>query len=199
MREHATLTPKQQRFVEEYLIDLNGTQAARRAGYSPRTANEQAAGLLAKLSIQNALVTRQQELRNSSDVTPERVIREYARLAFADMADYVSWGVDGVIATPSDELPEGASRAVAEVTETITDKGRTFRFKLHDKKGALDSLAKHLGMFQDATLPPSTGQQLLPGQREVSWRVVYDSPPQLPEPVLLELEALTNGHSDNLP
>ena len=49
------LTEKQKRFVEEYLIDLNATQAAIRAGYSPKTANEQGTQNLAKLSIQDAV------------------------------------------------------------------------------------------------------------------------------------------------
>ena len=49
------MTAKQERFVEEYLIDLNATQAAIRAGYSPKTANEQGARLLAKVSVQTAI------------------------------------------------------------------------------------------------------------------------------------------------
>ena len=174
------LKAMQQRFVEEYLIDLtgNGTQAAIRAGYAPHSARITASYLLTRPNIQAALAQRQQELRDSAAVTPERVIQEYARLAFADMADYVSWDGLAVRAIDSAKLREGATRAVAEVTETITDKGRTFRFKLHDKKGALDSLAKHLGLFPELTPPPPpAGQQLQPGQREITWRVVYDTPP----------------------
>ena len=152
MPKVAPLSPKQKRFVEEYLIDLNGTQAALRAGYSLKTAPVIASENLRKPYIQEALRARQEQLRDANAVTPERVIQEYARLAFADMAAYVAWGPEGIRAVPSSELPEGATRAVAEVTETITDKGRTFRFKLHDKKGALDSLAKHLGMFVDTNV-----------------------------------------------
>ena len=63
------------------------------------------------------------------------------------MATYLSWGPDGVRIKDLDGLPEGAGRAVAQVTETDNKDSHTFRFKLHDKLGALNSLAKHLGMF----------------------------------------------------
>jgi phage terminase small subunit len=68
------LTPKRARFVEEYLVDLNGTQAAIRAGYSPKTANEQAARLLAKVHISNAVAERQKQLADQAHVTQETVI-----------------------------------------------------------------------------------------------------------------------------
>ena len=71
----AKLTPKQQRFVDEYLIDLNATQSAIRAGYSPKTANEQGAQNLAKLSIAEAIKEAQKERQNRTLVTQDDVIR----------------------------------------------------------------------------------------------------------------------------
>lgn len=68
------LEPKQQRFVEEYLIDLNGTQAAIRAGYSPKGANSKAAQLLAKVSIQEAIVEAQQQRAKRTEVTADWVV-----------------------------------------------------------------------------------------------------------------------------
>ena len=75
------------------------------------------------------------------------MVRELAQIAFTDMGDYVTWGPDGVRLKDSSELPEGASAAVLEVSETTTEHGRTLKIKLHDKLGALNSLAKRLGMF----------------------------------------------------
>ena len=69
------LTPKQQRFVDEYLIDLNATQAAIRAGYSPKTANEQGARLLVNVSISAAIKEAQQERQKRTLVTQDDVIR----------------------------------------------------------------------------------------------------------------------------
>ncbi len=69
------LTPKQARFVEEYLIDLNATQAAIRAGYSAKTANEQGAQLLAKLSIRQAVAEAQAVRSKRTEITQDEVIQ----------------------------------------------------------------------------------------------------------------------------
>ncbi len=68
-------TPKQARFVEEYLVDLNATQAAIRAGYSKKTANEQGAQLLAKLSIREAVAEAQEARSERTGITQDEVIR----------------------------------------------------------------------------------------------------------------------------
>lgn len=78
------LTPRQQRFVDEYLIDLNGTQAAIRAGYSHRSAAEQSARLLAKVSIAHAVAAAMAARSARTGVTQDRVVRELARIAFVD-------------------------------------------------------------------------------------------------------------------
>ena len=69
------LTPKQARFVEEYLLDLNATQAAIRAGYSKKTANEQGAQLLAKLSIRQAVAEAQAIRSKRTEITQDEVIQ----------------------------------------------------------------------------------------------------------------------------
>ncbi len=71
----ANLTPKQQRFVEEYLIDLNATQAAIRAGYSEKTAKVIAAQNLSKLNVQKAIEEAQEKLSNKAQVTVEMVVQ----------------------------------------------------------------------------------------------------------------------------
>jgi phage terminase small subunit len=137
------LTPKQERFVEEYCCDLNATQSAIRAGYSERTARAQGAENLTKPDIQKAISRRAKELQDAVGLTPERAAAELARLALADMGHYASWGPDGVKMVPSKHLPEGSTAAVAEVTEHIgKDGARTVRFKLHDKGAALDRWLK---------------------------------------------------------
>lgn len=149
------LKDKQIRFCEEYLIDLNGTQAAIRAGYSPRTANEQAAQLLAKLSIQEYLQIRQKELQEKTGITQERVLKEYARIAFFDIRNI--YGAGNALSDISD-LSDDAAGAIASV-KVMEEKGGngkgeqvvigwTKEVKLHNKVSALDSLAKHLGMFE---------------------------------------------------
>ena len=144
-----SLTPKQARFVEEYLIDLNATQAAVRAGYSKRTAGQIGEQNLKKLEIAEAISAAMQARSERTEITQDRVIEEYAKLAFIEMGMFVEWGENGVTLKASADLPPELRAAVAEVSETTTEHGGTVRFKLHDKKGALDSLARHLGMFKD--------------------------------------------------
>jgi phage terminase small subunit len=69
------LTPKQQKFVDEYLVDLNATQAAIRAGYSVKTANEQGTQNLAKLSIANAIQLRSKAIQQRTEITQEEVMK----------------------------------------------------------------------------------------------------------------------------
>ena len=81
------MTPKQQRFVEEYLIDLNATQAAIRAGYSARTANEQGARLLAQVSVRSQIEAAQKERSERTKIDADWVLTQLAAEKTADLAD----------------------------------------------------------------------------------------------------------------
>lgn len=83
------LTDKQQRFVDEYMVDMNATQAAIRAGYSPHTANEQGSQLLAKLSIQRALNVARKEQQERTQITADGVLREAWNIVTADTRELV--------------------------------------------------------------------------------------------------------------
>lgn len=85
----AALEPRQQRFVQEYLTDLNGTQAAIRAGYSPNAANEQASRLLANAKVQQAIKEGQEKLQVKLEMNAERVVQTLARIATADPRELV--------------------------------------------------------------------------------------------------------------
>ena len=155
------LRPKQQRFVEEYIVDFNGAQAAIRAGYSPRTARAIGAENLTKPYIAIAIREGMEALAHVAGITAERVIRELARIAFTDTRRYSTWGPDGVVLRASTELTEDEAAAVAEVSQTITKDGGTIRFKLHDKHAALVDLGKHLGMFTEKLDVTSNGQTIV--------------------------------------
>lgn len=151
------LTAKQARFVQEYLIDLNGTQAAIRAGYSGRSAAVHAARLLTNANIQAAVAAGQQKIAARLDVTAERVITEMAKLGFANMADYMRVGPDGDPCLNFAELSRDQAAALVEVTVEDFKDGRgedardvrRVKFKLADKLGALEKLGKHLGLFRE--------------------------------------------------
>jgi phage terminase small subunit len=130
------------RFVEEYLIDLNGTQAAIRAGYSIKTARTIAYELLAKPEVQEAVATAKSARAARTEITADSVMRELAIIAFADTGDFARWDSGTVSMVPSEWLPPEKRRAVAEVSQGQFG----VRVKLHDKGGALSQLARHLGL-----------------------------------------------------
>jgi|SRR6185369_1243968 len=151
------LTPKQIQFCEEYLIDHNGKQAAIRAKYSPRTAEVQASQLLSKLKVQEYIQSRTAEIHSSLEISQQRILREYARLAFFDgRRMYHGNG------SPKElhELDDDTAAAIAglEIDEIFvgtgeerTVIGQTKKYKIANKLGALDSLARTQGMFKDKT------------------------------------------------
>lgn len=114
----AKLTDKQKRFVDEYLVDLNATAAAKRAGYSEKTAYSMGQRLLKKVEIQAAIQKRQAKLRGKLEITQERVLEELAAIAFANGTDFATITHNGLVRlTPTDEVPEEKKKAVASIKE----------------------------------------------------------------------------------
>ncbi len=145
------LTKKQKRFIEEYLVDFNATQAAIRSRYSSQTAQTQGSRLLTNVMVKAELERRQKEIQKRLDISQERVLNEYAKIGFSNMVDYVKWNKGAINIIDSSSLTNDQTAAICEITETRSkDSGVTVKFKLHDKKGALDSIARHLGMFKDS-------------------------------------------------
>jgi phage terminase small subunit len=138
---------KQRRFVEEYCACFNATEAARRAGFSAKTARQQGARLLSNVSIAAAVQARMQGLQKTAEVSAQDVLAELKRIAFSDLRQFADWGPDGVALKPSGELADDAARCVAEVSESKSESGGALRFKLHDKVQALTLLGRRLGLF----------------------------------------------------
>lgn len=142
------LSPKQAIFVEEYLVDLNAKQAAIRSGYSAKTAEVIGYQLLQKTSVRDALQAAQRERSARTGITADRVLKEIARVAFADPRAVMTWGANGVTLRESSELSDDAAAALAEVSETWTDSGGGSRkVRMHNKVEALEKLARHVGLY----------------------------------------------------
>lgn len=146
------LTEKIKRFCDEYLVDLNATRAAIRAGYSPASAYSQAHDLLKKPDVQAYLDIKRKELQERTGISQERVLREYARIAFFDPR--ALYNVDGGLKQVRD-LSEDDAAALAglEVNEEyVSDSpnkeaiGATKKVKFADKIRALDSISRILGL-----------------------------------------------------
>lgn len=130
-------------FVAEYLVDLNASAAARRAGYGGRRYPWHAQRLLRRPDIAAAVAKGEAERAENRRITADRVATEYAKIAFADMRDFVDWGPHRFeLRTPASDWQGGAVAHVEPPTN-----GKSASIRLHDKHAALDVLARHTGLL----------------------------------------------------
>lgn len=141
----AKLTAKQQRFCDEYLIDLNATQAAIRARYSPKTACEQASRLLANVKVQEVIAVEMARRSKRTGINQDRVLMEIAKMAFVNIDDVIDLNTVQVKQTATKE----DLACIQSVKIKPTEFGTEREIKLCDKKSNLELLGKHLGMFKD--------------------------------------------------
>ena len=173
------LTDRQKKFCDEYLIDLNATQAAIRAGYSEKYAATNTTKLLKNTNVEEYLRQRQQKRMERTEITQDMVLRELAIIAFSNAADYAhvvekqaTAEVEGTLIQLRDENGEPLMYRTVEpvLTEELTEdqkkalavikKGRDgFEVKPYDKVRALELLGKHLGMW-DAKTEKDNEEQL---------------------------------------
>lgn len=159
------LTDKQATFVEEYLKDLNATQAAIRAGYSAKTAQEQSSRLLSNVMVQEAVQRAMDARAKRTEITQDRVLRELARIGFSDLRKLLKWtgndprmdleaaeesgeveitAANVIHLFDSDSLDDDIAACISEISQT---KDGAIKVKLYDKRAALVDIGKHLGMF----------------------------------------------------
>lgn len=145
----AKLTNKQKLFCDEYLIDLNVTQAAIRAGYKPQYADKRAYTLLDKPAIKEYLDKRMKDREQRTEITQDMVLQELAKIAFAKPTDFFRVEDMGqykrvdIIATK--DIPDSKVAAIASIKQGANG----IEVKLHDKVRALENIGRHLGMFKD--------------------------------------------------
>jgi len=170
------LTPKQEAFVQEYLVDLNATQAAIRAGYSKRTAYRTGADNLKKPQIATAIAKAKVERAKRVEITADRVLEELARIGFANVRDLFEWDEESATFISSRDLTEEQAAAVAsvkaETTRYTRDDGTTetkikLELKTHDKLGALREIGKHLGIADKHTVDFQGGVLLVPAEGDL--------------------------------
>ncbi len=146
----AKLTEKQQCFIDEYLIDLNATQAAIRAGYSVKTAQEQSARLLSKVMVQQAISEAMAERSRRTGINQNRILIELARIALLNPKALVN--LEDATVNPEaspDDLAAIASVKVKRFPTKDGGEGIEREVKFYDKIKAIELLGKHLGMFKD--------------------------------------------------
>lgn len=136
---------KQDIFVEEYLIDLNATQAAIRAGYSSKTAEQIGYQLLQKTSVSNAISKAMAERSRRTGITQDRVLLELARIGFSKITD----AVDPATAKIKEDASEDDLACIQSIKVKPNEWGTEREVKMYDKKAALVDIGRHLGMFKD--------------------------------------------------
>ena len=143
----AKLTAKQKKFVEEYLIDLNATQAAIRAGYSPETAEQIGYQQLQKTSVKNEIDKAMAERSRRTGINQDRVLRELAKIAFVNPGDVIN--LDEATVKSDAKEDDLAAIASVKIKNIPTEDGEITEreIKLCDKLKALDLLGKHLGIY----------------------------------------------------
>lgn len=147
------INDQQMKFCKEYMKDFNGTQAAIRAGYSKKTANEQAAQLLAKVSVQKYLETLKQKAAYKNEELTERIKNELIKLGFSNIQDFIE--EDNEIKDLT-TIPANHAACVESIKKTVTKFGdektggtkTSIQFKLHSKLDALEKLARYVGLYE---------------------------------------------------
>lgn len=155
------MTPRQKRFVEEYLIDLDAKNAAIRAGYSPVTAGNASVNILRRPEVRAAVEAAQGARAAQLRVDADRVLAELARIAFFDPRRL--FGPDGQ-PLPLSALDADAAAALSTMELRVQDGATAVRYRAFDKLKALELLCRHLGMERAA--PEEGGVVLLPAAEE---------------------------------
>lgn len=166
------LTPQQERFVQEYMVDLNARGAAIRAGYSVKSARIRGGVLLSKPNVQLAVQRAKEARAKATGLTADRVLAEISLVAFSDLANHLEIKDDGIVRVKEfEKMPGDTRRALESMTDT-RDKGGAGKLgiKMHDKMEALVMLAKHLGICKDTIR--LTGADGGPVQNTLTVRVV---------------------------
>lgn len=145
------LTPQQERFAQEYVKDLNGQQAAIRAGYGAKNAATTASKLLGQPHVKAYVTALKEELREANAVTAQMVVNELAKLGFSDVTNYMQAGNQFKDITEVDRNHTAAVESFRVEETEYGDSGITktrTTIKMHSKLGALEQLGRHLGIFE---------------------------------------------------
>ena len=144
------LTPKQELFCREYLVDLNATQAAIRAGYSKKTAKSQGQRLLTNVDVQTFIQMLMDARAQRTEITADRVIEQLGRVAFGDLRSVF----DGTRLMVPEEWSDDAAALIAGLEVNTLEKGEgeveyVAKIRSADRLKALELLGKHFKLFTE--------------------------------------------------
>ena len=141
---------RREEFCQQYIIDFNGTNAARTAGFGSKSATAKGSQVLAEPAVQQRIGELLKLRSRRMRLTQGRVLEEMAILGFSDFKDYAQLKKSGKLEFRAfSEIRDGKTRAIESMKETDGPSGRSISMKLHGKVRPLELLGKHLGMFVD--------------------------------------------------
>ncbi len=144
-----SLSAKQKKFCDEYLVDLNSTKAAERAGYSQKTAKEQASRLLTNVNVHSYLSSLKEKREKRTEISQDMIVNELAKVGFTNIQDYINGDL-----TIRDlaKIPANQAAAIKSIKRTVTESDfgtkEVVEFVLHDKLKSLELLGRHVGIFE---------------------------------------------------
>ncbi len=149
----AKTSEKRAVFVREYLVDRNGTRAAIAAGYAPNSASVTSCRLLRNAKVQAEVTELSEDRLERLEITADTVLQELAKIAFANMKDFLTVRTDGSIAVDISQISPIQAAALADlrIDEYTSEQGhiRRTRLKLASKTRALELLGKHLQLWAE--------------------------------------------------
>ena len=151
-RLRKTLTWRQRRFVEEYLVCGNAAEAARRIGLGDDNAQSNGFRLLRVPLVAEAIAVEQKASADRTKISMDRVRLELARVGFADIGDILDWDGDAAHLRPRDVIAKADRAAIAELKVRPGKHGPRITVRLHSKERALDALAKHVGLYRPGAM-----------------------------------------------
>ena len=159
------LTARQKKFANEYPVDLNGTQAAIRAGYSPRSANPKASEMLKNPQIAAIIAEKMDARSKRTEVTADRVVEELAKIAFGNIGDYVKITEDGGAKVDLSETTRDQLAALTGIESHVYMEGvgddanpvKMTKIRMADKIKALGMLGDHMSIFNKKITVDVTG------------------------------------------
>ena len=151
------IKPKQRKFVDLLCAGKNQTEAARESGFGAKRPDVAASRLMVQPLVRAAYEQRMQELTIEAGVQPQRVLRELAKMGFANMLDYVVVQADGSAYFDLKKIERDQGAAICELIVDEYTEGRgedarqvkRMKLKLADKKGTLELLGKHLKLWTE--------------------------------------------------
>tara|TARA_R110002074_G_scaffold139781_4_gene285766 strand:- start:769 stop:1335 length:567 start_codon:yes stop_codon:yes gene_type:complete len=169
------LTAKQKKFCHEHMIDLNATQAAIRAGYSPNTAKVIGSENLSKPAIVEYLGVLSGEVLANTDLTRDRVLDELSAIAFTNLEDLIDFDKADATLIEKDQRRLNTRSAVKKIKitrkfESNGESTETLEIELHDKLKALDMLGKYFGMFIT-----KIEAEVVDGTQKAKYKALFDS------------------------